>query len=120
MGHRGHKDDPLWRVRRRLSIAAERLTPDQHDPVLGLLRTGDPKQQVWFAWNAKEVVRQIYDHTDPDLADKWVTETGRDFTDTEMPFEVQRLGRTIAKWAARSPRGIVPTSPTGRPKPSTT
>jgi hypothetical protein len=29
-GHRGRRDDPLWRVRRRLSIAAERLTVDQH------------------------------------------------------------------------------------------
>ena len=42
---------------------------DQHDRLLGLLRAGDPRQEVWFAWNAKEVVRQIYDHTDPELAD---------------------------------------------------
>ena len=47
----------------------------------------------------QEVVRQIYEHTDPELADAWVTEIGRDFTDTTMPFEVRRLGRTITKWA---------------------
>jgi hypothetical protein len=58
MGHRGRKDDPLYRVRRRLSIAAERLTVDQHERLVGLLRAGDPRQEVWFAWNAKEVVRQ--------------------------------------------------------------
>jgi hypothetical protein len=34
---------------------------------MGLLRAGDPHQQVWLAWNAKEVVRQIYDHTDVEL-----------------------------------------------------
>lgn len=67
--------------------------------MLGLLRAGDPRQEVWFAWNAKEVVRQIYDHTDPELADAWVAEIGRDFADTAMPVEVRRLGRTITRWA---------------------
>jgi transposase len=98
-GHRGRRDDPLYRARRRLTIARERLSDDQHDRVLGLLRAGDPRQEVWFAWNAKEVVRQIYDHADPELADAWVDAIGRDFTDWTMPPEVRRLGRTIAKWA---------------------
>ena len=66
--------------------------------LLGLLAAGDPKREVWFAWNAKEVVRQIYDHTDHQLAVAWVDEIVRDFADGEMPFEVRRLGRTIAKW----------------------
>jgi transposase len=98
-GHRGRRDDPLWRARRRLSIARERLSEDQHQRVLGLLRAGDPRQQVWFAWNAKEVVRQISDHTDHELATEWIADIGRDFTDPEMPFEVRRLGRTITRWA---------------------
>ena len=84
----------------RLSIARERLSDAQRERMTGLLRAGDPRQEVWFAWNAKEVVRQIYDHTDPDLAAEWVAEIGRDFTDREMPIEVRRLGRTIARWAA--------------------
>jgi transposase len=66
--------------------------------VLGLLAAGDPRKEVWFAWNAKEVVRQIYDHTDHQLAAAWVDEIVRDFADGEMPFEVRRLGRTIGKW----------------------
>jgi transposase len=99
LGHRGRRDDPLYRARRRLTIARERLSVDQHDRLVGLLRAGDPRQEVWFAWNAKEVVRQIYDHTDADLAIEWVTEIGRDFTDPEMPPEVRRLGRTIGRWA---------------------
>ncbi|MGH3518084.1 MAG: transposase [Haloechinothrix sp.] len=65
---------------------------------MGLLRAGDPHQDVWFAWNAKEVVRQIYDHVDVDLAGEWVDAISRDFADPEMPLEVRRLGRTIAKW----------------------
>jgi transposase len=101
LGHRGRRDDPLWRARRRLTIAAERLTDGQHARLMGLLRAGDPHREVWFAWNAKEVVRQIYDHTDPVLAGEWVSAIGRDFTDPEMPVEVQRLGRTITRWASQ-------------------
>ena len=101
LGHRGRRDDPLWRARRRLSIARERLSDAQHERMTGLLRAGDPRQEVWFAWNAKEVVRQIYDHTDPALAAEWVAEIGRDFADPEMPIEVRRLGRTITRWAAQ-------------------
>ncbi|CAE7746185.1 true [Symbiodinium sp. KB8] len=73
LGHRGRKHDPLYRARRRLVM-------------------------VWFAWNAKEVVRQIYDHTDPELATDWVDEIVRDFADRDMPLEVRRLGRSIARW----------------------
>ena len=66
---------------------------------MGLLRAGDPHQEVWFAWNAKEVVRQIYHHTDVELADEWVAQIATDFRDPEMPPEVRRLGRTIGRWA---------------------
>ena len=79
-------------------MARERLSVDGHGKLLGLLAAGDPKREVWFAWNAKEVVRQIYDHTDEQLAVKWVDEIVRDFADGEMPLEVRRLGRTIATW----------------------
>ena len=101
VGHRGRKDDPLYRARRRLVMAAERLSVDGMERLRGLLAAGDPHREVWFAWNAKEVVRQIYDHTDPELAAEWVAEITRDFTDESMPLEVRRLGRTIGKWAAQ-------------------
>jgi len=65
---------------------------------MGLLRAGDPRREVWFAWNAKEVVRQLYEHTDVVLAAVWIDETIRDFADREMPAEVRRLGRTIRRW----------------------
>ena len=57
LGHRGRKTDPLYRCRRRLVMADERLSVDGHDKLLGLLAAGDPQGEVWFAWNAKEVVR---------------------------------------------------------------
>lgn len=49
LGHRGRKTDPLYRARRRLTIAKQRLSADQHDRLLGPQRAGDPRQEVWFA-----------------------------------------------------------------------
>ena len=80
---------------------ADRLTVDGMECLRDLIEAGDPHGEVRLAWNAKEVVRQIYDHTDPALATAWVAEIIRGFTDGTMPFEVRRLGRTIGKWAAQ-------------------
>jgi len=104
----------------RLAMARERLSADGHDTLMGLLRAGDPHREVWFAWNANEVVCQIYDHADRHLAIEWVDEIVRDFVDREMPLEVRRLGRTSAAGAPRSPPGTVAGSATARPRPSTT
>lgn len=54
LGHRGHKNDPLYRARRRLVLAAETLTEAGREKLRGLLRAGDPTDQVWFAWNANK------------------------------------------------------------------
>lgn len=43
----------------------------------------------------------VHDDTDANLAAAWVAKIARDFTDASMPFEVRRLGRAIAKWAAQ-------------------
>jgi transposase len=98
MGHRGRKDDPLYRARRLLVRADERLDDKGRQRLLGLLDAGDPRGEVRTTWHAKEVVRQIYDHTDAAVAGAWVDDIGRDFTDQSCPPEVRRLGRTIGRW----------------------
>lgn len=98
LGHRGRKDDPLYRARRLLVMADERVDDGGQDRLRGLLRAGDPHGEVYDAWIAKECVRDIYTHHDPDTAHEWVTRLGNDLQD-ERPPEVQALGRTIRKWA---------------------
>ena len=98
MGHRGRKDDPLYRIRRLLTKADERLTDQGRIKLVGLLAAGDPRGEVKTAWHAKEVVRQIYTYTDPDLAVEHVEAIGRDLQDDSCPPEVQSLGRTIIRW----------------------
>ena len=98
LGHRGHKADPLYRSRRLLTMADERLSPDGRTKLMGLLDAGDPNGEVRTAWNAKEVVRMIYEHHDPDLALEFVTRLGADLQHDDCPPEIRRLGRTITKW----------------------
>ncbi len=99
LGHRGHKHDPLYRSRRLLTKADERLDDKGRSRLLGLLDAGDPHGEVRTAWHAKETVRGIYDIDDPDLADEFVGRLGRDLQDESCPPEVRQLGRTIVRWA---------------------
>ncbi len=115
MGHRGRKHDPLYRIRRLLTKADERLTEGGRTKLTGLLAAGDPRGEVKTAWHAKEVVRQIYAHTDPDLAVTFVERLGRDLQDQSCPIEVRSLGRTLVRWQdqiAAWHRGHVSNGPT--------
>jgi transposase len=98
LGHRGRKDDPLYRCRRLLTKADERLDEKGRTKLLGLLRAGDPRAEVTTCWHAKEAVRALYFHTDPDLALEWVTRLGHDLQDDDCPPEIRRLGRTLIRW----------------------
>jgi transposase len=48
--HRGRKDDPLYRARRILTMAEERLESKGDEKLKGLLRAGDPRGDVAVAW----------------------------------------------------------------------
>jgi transposase len=98
VGHRGRKSDPLYRCRRLLTKADERLDEQGRTRLLGLLDAGDPQGEVRTAWHAKEVVRSIYDHHDPDLAVEFVERLGYDLQDRSCPIEIRSLGRTLLRW----------------------
>ena len=98
LGHRGHKDDPLYRCRRLLTKAEERLSEDGRSKLLNLLEAGDPKGDVATAWHAKEAVRELYSHQDQELAITWLDELAADLSDKIRPPEVRSLGRTLKRW----------------------
>ena len=98
LGHRGRKIDPLYRCRRLLTMADERLKADGRTKLLGLLRAGDPKGEVTAAWHAKEAVRELYAHTNAPLALAYVDRLAEDMCDFIHPPEVRSLGRTLRRW----------------------
>lgn len=51
LGHRGRKDDPLYRCRRLLTKADERLDDRGRTKLIGLLTAGDPRGEVRMAWH---------------------------------------------------------------------
>lgn len=97
LGHRGRKDDPLYRIRKVLLTGDERLTHAGRDRILLGLRAGDPHDEVLGAWLAKESVRDIY------LAERWAD--ARILVDKAIAGcladpvpEVRSLGRTLRSW----------------------
>ena len=97
-GHRGRKDDPLYRARRLLTMAAERLDENGTEKMLGLVRAGDRYGQVEMTWSAKEAVSELYTVPDHDLAGQFIDELIRDMADTAWPIEVRALSRTLKRW----------------------
>ena len=109
IGHRGRKDDPLYRARRLLTKAHERLDDRGDTKLLGLLDAGDPHGEVRMAWHAKEVVRSIYEITDPDLAGEFVDQLGQSTSKT-TPARPR-----CARWVAPSCAGGTRSSPGTKP-----
>jgi hypothetical protein len=73
----GRKDGPLYRVRRLLTKAHERLDERGDTKLHGLLEAGDPRREVRMAWHAKEVTRSIHEITDPPLVANSSTNTDK-------------------------------------------
>jgi transposase len=49
-------------------------------------------------WHAKEAVRALYSHQDPELALEWVERLAVDLNDTDYPIEARSLSRTLIRW----------------------
>ena len=97
-GHRGRRDDPLYRVRRVLLRGEEHLADGARERLWSLLELGDPAAEVAIAYRIKERLRDFYQTTDPDEARQLLEELQEHCLKKAMPPEVQKLGRTIRKW----------------------
>ena len=101
LGHRGRKHDPLYRARKLLVSASEKITDSGRVRLRGLLDAGDPYGEVRDAWHAKETLRSIYDIDDAEVGADTVEQLACDLQDPGLPTEINRLGRTIERWKAQ-------------------
>ena len=97
-GPRGRKNDPHYRSRRLLTMAAERLGEKDTDKMLGLVRAGDRFGQVESTWIVKKAFREFYSVPDHALAGEFIDELIRDMADKTWPIEVRSLRRTFKRW----------------------
>jgi transposase len=98
LGHRGRRDDPLYRARRVLLVAEERLDADATQRLSSLLELGDPNAEVAIAYRIKERLRDFYRTSSPDEARQILEELKGHCLKRAMPPEFQKLGRTIRFW----------------------
>jgi transposase len=96
-GHRGRKADPLYRIRRRLLAAHERLGPAGFARVLAYLDAGDPDGEVGAAYLAKELLRETFDADDVFDARRRLVTFYEYCAASDVP-ELERLARTIVRW----------------------
>ncbi len=96
-GRRGHKDDPLYRIRRTLLTGTEHLTDRQRQRLAKYLPVGDPHGEVEVAWSVYQQVRSIY-HTGSPAEGRRIAEKVLDTLHTCPIAEIKRLGKTLRRW----------------------
>jgi transposase len=97
-GHRGRRDDPLYRVRRALLTGEEKLDEQASARLRSLLELGDPDAEVAIAYRVKERLRDFYKTLDAIEARAMLQDLENHCLRTSMPPEIQKLGRTIRTW----------------------
>jgi transposase len=120
LGHRGRRDDPLYRARRVLLMGEEKLDADATARLASLLELGDPGAEVAIAYRVKERLRDFYRTKDPNVAKAILEDLQSHCLRRAMPPEVQKLGRTIRTWFDKIANFHLAGSPTAPPSPSTT
>ena len=69
LGRRGHKDDPLYKIRGLLRCRVEHLTDKQQAKLTDCLEAGDPTGEVNVAWQCHQQLRSVY-HASTDTNQK--------------------------------------------------
>ena len=100
-GHRGRRDDPLYRARRVLLIGEERLDQRAARRLAFLLALGDPKAEVAIAYRVKERLRDFYREPDPSTARAILNDLREHCRRPAMPPEIRKLGQTLNQWFAK-------------------
>jgi transposase len=99
LGHRGHKGDPLYGIRRLLLNGYERLSERGRARLQAGLAAGDAHDEVWYAHVVKEQLRAVY-HADDEQAARGALAEFYDAAAAAGVPECDRLARTIRRWEA--------------------
>ncbi|WP_461004823.1 ISL3 family transposase, partial [Terrabacter terrigena] len=96
-GHRGRRNDPLYRIRNILHAGAEHLSERQQARLAAAIAADEWHDEVWVAYQCAQQVRSAY-HQASHAAGRAVAEKIlASFASCPIP-EIARLGRTLAQW----------------------
>ena len=97
LGHRGRKDDPLYRIRRIALVGAERLDQRGWERLIAGLELGDPDGDVAAAWLAVQKFRKVYAAGHKGAATRALNRFYQHCRDRQIP-ELDTLARTVRSW----------------------
>jgi transposase len=92
LGHRGHKHDPLYQVRRLRRRGAETLTDAHRRRIDTALQAGDPDWEVTVAWACAQPLRAVYHAPTPEEGRRRAERVLDNLHACPIP-QVARLGR---------------------------
>ena len=96
-GHRGHKHDPLFRLRRVLRVAQDRPDEDKLSKIFERLAAEDTEDEVAAAWVAVDLLRRVHQAPDRDTAHRRLVISYEWAVAVEVE-EITRLAKTIDTW----------------------
>ena len=96
-GHRGRRDDPLYRVRNILRAGQEHLSDRQQARLRTAFTAREEHVEVEVAYRCAQQVRACF-HQDTHAAGRRLAETVLTSLPTCPIPEVARLGRTLKQW----------------------
>lgn len=96
-GHRGRKNDPLYRIRNILRAGTERLTDRQQARLQAAFTADDRHVEVEVAYRCAQQLRSVYHQSSHADGRRIAEQILADFPSCPIP-EIARLGRTLNQW----------------------
>ena len=95
LGHRGRKEDPLFKTRRLMTRGWERLSDRQRDKLLRALDVGDPDGECGAGILGKELLREMYAAKNLHAARWKLVAFYQHAAEADVP-ELTRLAKTVS------------------------
>ena len=100
LGHRGRKNDPLYKIRNALRAGNDKLTARQITRIEAGLQAADPHFEVTVAWRCYQRLRSAFATTNLAEGREIALAVVESFPSCPIP-EIARLGRTLNAWRAQ-------------------
>jgi transposase len=97
LGHRGRRDDPLFKTRRLMTRGWERLSDRQREKLLRALDPGDPDGECGSGILGKELLREMYAAKSLHSARWKLVVFYQHAAEADVP-ELTRLAKTVSTW----------------------
>jgi transposase len=96
-GHRGRKNDPLYRIRNILHAGRENLTERQQARIDQAIAADERHEEVWVAYQCAQDLRAVYHQSTPAAGRRLAEKILASFVSCPIP-EIARLGKTLTQW----------------------